>query len=95
MSELSLLKRDASFDKCPQCKAVGTLRRSRGQNTFEQAVKKINLFNYYRCRGCGWRGSRFTLRLNKISFKTVFIYLFLMFATAMLVMFVIKKIALK
>ncbi|MBU0475885.1 MAG: hypothetical protein KKF62_17195 [Bacteroidetes bacterium] len=94
MSELSF-KRDATFDKCPKCKAVGKLRRSRAQSFFEQVVKKMGIFNYYRCRECGWRGKRFSFGLNKTSLKTILIYLALMFATAIIVRFIIQKIALK
>jgi len=39
MSEISFHK-DASFDKCPSCNAVGKLRRSRAKSTFEKIVKK-------------------------------------------------------
>lgn len=94
MSELSF-KRDATFDKCPKCKAVGKLRRSRAQSFFEQGVKKLGIFNYFRCRECGWRGTRLSFGFNKASLKTIFLYLFLMFATAIIVKFVVQKIAMK
>jgi predicted RNA-binding Zn-ribbon protein involved in translation (DUF1610 family) len=95
MSEFSISKRDATFDKCPECKSIGKLRRSRAKSSFEQAVKKLGLFNYYRCRECGWRGSKISLAFTRVSLTNILIYLFLMFATAVLVMFVVKKIALK
>ena len=44
MSELSFRK-DASFDKCPKCKSVGKLRRSKAQSPWEQIVKKIGVFS--------------------------------------------------
>lgn len=94
MSELSF-KRDASFDKCPKCKSVGKLRRSRAKSPFEQGIKKLGIFNYYRCRECDWRGSRLSLGLGKISMKTVLLYLFLMLATVVIVRFVIQKFAMK
>jgi hypothetical protein len=94
MSELSFRK-DASFDKCPKCKSVGKLRRSRAQSAWEQIVKKIGIFNYFRCRECGWRGSRLTFGFNKTSLKTILIYFSLMLATALIVRFVLQKIALK
>ncbi len=92
---VSSFKKDASFDKCPKCGAVGKLRRSRAQSTKEQIVKKIGLYNYYRCRECGWRGVRSSFRLGITSFKTILLYLFLMFATAMVVRFIVQKIAMK
>ena len=94
MSEISF-KKDASFDKCPNCKAVGKLRRSRAKTPFEQGIKKLGVFNYYRCRECGWRGLRLNISIGKISLKTVLLYLFLMLATAFIVKFVIQKIAMK
>ncbi len=94
MSEMSF-KKDASFDKCPKCKAVGKLRRSRAQTPWERIVKKIGISNYYRCRECGWRGTRSKYRFGNLSIKTIFIYLFLMLATAVIVRFIVQKIALK
>jgi len=94
MSEISFHK-DASFDKCPSCNAVGKLRRSRAKSTFEKIVKKIGIFNYFRCRECGWRGSRLSFGFNKASLKTILIYLFLMLATAVIVKFVLQKLVIK
>ncbi len=94
MSELSF-KKDASFDKCPQCNAAGKLRRSRSKNASEKIVKKIGIFNYYRCRDCGWRGTRLNIGFGKTSLKTLFIYLLLMIGTAVVVQFVVQKIGLK
>ncbi len=94
MSEMSF-KKDASFDKCPKCKAVGKLRRSRAQTPWERMVKRIGISNYYRCRECGWRGKRLNFTFGKSSVKTILIYLFLMLATAVVVKFIVQKIALK
>lgn len=94
MSGISF-KRDASFDKCPKCKSVGKLRRSRAQSPFEQGVKKLGIVNYYRCRECEWRGSRLNVGMSKITYKTVLLYLFLMLATALIVRFIIEKFAMK
>ena len=95
MSNFSVLRRDATFDRCPKCNSIGKLRRSRAKSTLEHAVKKLGIFNYSRCRECGWRGSKFSLKFSRTSFKSILIFLLLMFATAVTVMFVIKKIALK
>ena len=94
MSELSF-KKDATFDKCPKCKSVGKLRRSRAKTPFEQGIKKIGIFNYYRCRECDWRGSRLNVGFGKASLKTLLIYLLLMIATAVIVQFVVQKFAMK
>ncbi len=92
MSELSF-KKDATFDKCPKCKSVGKLRRSRAKSPFEQGVKRLGILNYYRCRECEWRGSRLNIGFGKITMKTILMYLFLMLATAIIVRFVIQKFA--
>ena len=94
MSDMSF-KKDASFDKCPKCKAVGKLRRSRAQTPWERMVKRIGISNYYRCRECGWRGKRLNFTLGKSSIKNILLYLFLMLATAVIVKFIVQKIALK
>lgn len=91
----SSFKKDASFDKCPKCNAVGKLRRSRAQNAREQVVKKIGLYNYYRCRECGWRGIRSSFRFSGTSLKTILLYLFLMFTAAVVVKFIVQKIIMK
>jgi len=94
MREISF-KKDASFDKCPNCKSVANLRRSRAKSPFEQGVKKLGIFNYYRCRECDWRGTRLNIGLRKTSLKTILIYLLLMLATAIVVQFAIQKFAMK
>jgi len=94
MSELSF-KKDASFDKCPKCNAVGKLRRSRAKSPIEQGIKKLGVFNYYRCRECDWRGKRLSFGVGNISYKTIFLYLFLMLATALIVKFIVQKFAMK
>ena len=58
-------------------------------------VKKIGVFNYFRCRECDWRGLRLTFGINRTSLKTILIYFSLMLATAVIVRFVLQKIALK
>jgi predicted RNA-binding Zn-ribbon protein involved in translation (DUF1610 family) len=94
MGEISF-KKDATFGECPECKSIGKLRRSRAKSPFEQGIKKLGVFNYYRCRECGWRGVKFGLGFGKITFKTVLLYLGLMLATAVIVKFVVQKLAMK
>ncbi|PJA96951.1 MAG: hypothetical protein CO129_03805 [Ignavibacteriales bacterium CG_4_9_14_3_um_filter_34_10] len=87
---MSLMK-DPSFDKCPECGSIATLRRSRAQNFGESLIKSSGLFNYFRCRNCGWRGIRPNFSLKKISAKNVFIYLGLIIFVAILTRFVITR----
>lgn len=94
MNELKF-KQDSFYGKCPQCKSVGKLRRSRAKSPFEQGIKKLGLFNYYRCRECEWRGSCLNFGFGRISCKTILMYLFLILAIVVVVKFVIQNIAIK
>lgn len=85
------LMKDPSFDKCPECGSVATLRRSRPKSFFESIVKSTAIFNYYRCRNCGWRGIRANFSLKKISWKNAIIYLGLMMIVAFLTRFIITR----
>lgn len=87
---MSLLK-DPSFDKCPQCGSLATLRRSRPKSIIETLIKSTSLFNYYRCRNCGWRGLKANFSFKKISIKNVILYLGLIIFVAMLTRFIITR----
>lgn len=92
MVQLKLIfNKNPLFDKCPDCKEVATLHRSRAHNIFEIFVKKFTFFKIYRCTKCGWRGYRSTLAFTKDSFKTLLLYFALAAVTGILVRFVIAK----
>jgi len=95
MSEFFIEKSNHSLDRCPQCKSYGRLRRSKARTFWEKTLRRTGFWSYYRCRECGWRGAKFSIKLSRADYKTVLKYLFLMAATAMMVMFVIKKMLLK
>lgn len=77
-----LYHRNPQFSKCPSCKSVGTLHRSRSRNMFEQIVRRTSFFKTYRCKECGWRGFRSTIILTKRSVRSIVIYLILILITA-------------
>jgi len=89
-----ILRKDHIFEKCPNCGVVGKLRHSRPKNLLEN-ISKLGIWDYFRCRECGWRGKRISISLKSISIKTILFYLFLMLATAVIVRFVIQKFAMK
>ncbi len=89
------LYKDSVFDKCPECKTVGTLRRSRGRNFFENMIKNSGFLNYYRCRECGWRGLRSNFSLKKLSWKMVFYYIIMIILTAYIVKFIVVRFVMK
>lgn len=87
---MSIIK-DPSFDKCPECGNIATLRRSRPKSFFERIVKSTQVLNYYRCRNCAWRGIRANITFKKISWKNVFIYTGLILFVAFLTRFIITR----
>jgi len=95
MGEQISFKRDPSFSKCPECNAVGKLRRSHPRSVWEKSLRNLGFISYYRCKECGWRGPKFNFGIQNISLKTVLIYLGLMLATAAIVRFVVQRILMK
>jgi len=91
-TEQLFLKKDYTLAKCPNCGIAGKLRRSKPKNSVERSWK-LGIWGYYRCRECDWRGKKLSISMNRISYKTVILYLFLMLATAVIVRLVIQKFA--
>lgn len=92
---LRSLRKDGVFDKCPDCKAVGVLRRSRSRNFWEKILKNLRIANLYRCRECGWRGIKSNFSIKKISLKVLFYYLLFILFVAIVVRFIILKFVMK
>ena len=84
--------KDPSFDACPSCGKLSTLRRSRTKNIKEWSFKSILFFSYFRCRECGWRGKRSTLHLKIKSFRLIIIYLLVAFVIGELIWFILNKL---
>jgi hypothetical protein len=89
-----LFHRNPQFAKCPSCKAVGTLHRSRAKTMIEQILRRITFLKTYRCKTCGWRGYRSTLILTRKSVKNLVIYITLILLTAYLANYFILHFAL-
>ena len=90
-----LIHWNPQFGKCPNCKSIGTLHRSRTKNMFEQIIRRISFFKTYRCKECGWRGFRSTLIFTRKSIRQVFIYLIIIIITAIIARYLIVNFALK
>lgn len=86
-----LVPTNPTYGRCPDCKELGVLRRSRSRSIWEKIVKKITFFDIYRCRKCGWRGYKSKLKLTFGSVKTLLIYIVLMLITAAVIRFVLTK----
>lgn len=95
MSRLKVfVQRNPQYGKCPQCKSVGTLHRSRTRNMYEQIIRRMTIFKTYRCKECGWRGFRSTVTLTKKSLRQLFIYLSIIVLTIILARYFILNYAL-
>lgn len=68
------INRNASLERCPNCKSFATLKKSRSRNLYEKFIK-LFLLRTYKCKDCGWRGSKSRYKLSKNAFKTLMIYL--------------------
>lgn len=90
-----LIHRNPQFARCPQCKSVGTLHRSRSRNMYEQIVRRITFFKTYRCKECGWRGFRSTLIFTKKSVRNIILYATIIILTAFVARYFIFNFALK
>jgi predicted RNA-binding Zn-ribbon protein involved in translation (DUF1610 family) len=90
-----VFKKNPQFAKCPSCGEFATLHKSKARSPWEQFVKRFTPFKYYRCKKCGWRGSVFTYKLTKTSFKNLAGYLFVALIVAYLVKVILKMFILK
>jgi predicted RNA-binding Zn-ribbon protein involved in translation (DUF1610 family) len=77
--------------KCPSCGKVGTIRRSRARNIFENTIKYSGLASVYKCRECGWRGVLRRYTMNRYSFITLFFYAALVFIVAYIINAILQK----
>jgi ssDNA-binding Zn-finger/Zn-ribbon topoisomerase 1 len=77
--------------KCPSCRKIGTIRRSRARNFYESVVKSSGLANVYKCRECGWRGTMRKYTVNRYSFITLVFYGVLIVSVAYIIIQILKK----
>ena len=90
-----LVHRNPQFGKCPSCKSIGTLHRSRTKTMFEQIIRRTTFLKTYRCKECGWRGFRSTLIITRKSARHIFIYLIIIIITALIARYLILSFVLK
>ncbi len=86
---------NAQFASCPSCKSHGSLRKSKSHNNWEQFVTKFTFFRYYRCRECGWRGTKSNYTLTSISFKNLITYIIVAAVAGYLVKFILTNFIIK
>jgi predicted RNA-binding Zn-ribbon protein involved in translation (DUF1610 family) len=84
--------KDPSFDPCPSCGKIATLRRSRTKNVKEWSIKNVFFYSYFRCRECGWRGRRSTIAFKVKSLRLIILYLVMAFIIGELIWFILNKL---
>ena len=83
------VSRKISFLKCPVCRKIGTLHKSKTRNMKEYIARYL-FFGYYRCWECNWRGIIFTKTLTKLSFKILLFYLILAICSSYIALMILK-----
>jgi len=86
-----LRKIDPSFSRCPACKSVGSLNRSRARTLKEKIIKGTRIFRIYRCSDCGWRGIKFSFGVTKNVVKKIVYMVFGVLITAYIVTYFLSR----
>ena len=90
MSKILFL-RDASYAKCPNCKNVDTLHKSRTRNLKENLIKATKLYKIYRCKTCGWRGYLAAIIITTKEVKSILQYLAIALLAGLIVREILKR----
>lgn len=85
------VNRNPMFDRCPSCKDLGSLHKSRARNTRESVIKTFTIWKLYRCKSCGWRGYRSVIILTSRSFITLAYYIGIIAVVAFIVFKVLNS----
>jgi hypothetical protein len=85
------IDRNVTLNRCPHCKEMGTLKRKRHLNFFEQ-LKKLVFLKQYNCKNCGWSGALFTRRLSSNYIVVIIFYILLITGTYFLMNFILKNV---
>ncbi|MHC1737324.1 MAG: hypothetical protein AB9882_04885 [Ignavibacteriaceae bacterium] len=86
-----LHKIDPSFSRCPACKGIGNLNRSRARTLKEKILKGTKIFRIYRCSDCGWRGIKFSFGVTKNFAKRLFYMAIVIVITAYIVSYFLSR----
>lgn len=86
-----LFFRDPGYAKCPNCKSVNSLHRSRARSAKEKLIQATKLYKMYRCKGCGWRGALATIILTKKMLKLLFMYIIIALVSGLIIREILKR----
>lgn len=90
MSQILFL-RDPGYAKCPSCKNVNSLHRSRARDMKEKLIKATKLYKIYRCKSCGWRGYLATIIITTKSIKIFFWYVLIALLSGVIIREILKR----
>lgn len=86
-----LFFRDPGYAKCPSCKSVNSLHRSRARSAKEKLIQVTKLYKMYRCKSCGWRGALATIILTKKMLKLLFMYIVIALVSGVIIREILKR----
>lgn len=86
-----LLNIDPTYSACPKCGKVNVLRRSRSRTFFEKLLRYTSIFKMYRCRSCGWRGSKSVVIITVQTIKNLLLYIIAALVSAYVVHYFLKN----
>lgn len=86
-----LFFRDPGYAKCPNCKSVNSLHRSRARNAKENFIRATNLYKMYRCKSCGWRGALATIVITRKSLKLLLMYIGIALISGLIIREILKR----
>jgi len=86
-----LFSRDPGYAKCPNCKSVNSLHRSRARSAKEKLIQSAKLYKMYRCKGCGWRGALATIIITKKTLKLLLMYIGIALFSGLVIREILKR----
>lgn len=90
MQNRVIIKKNIGLARCPSCREIASLKKSKTRGILELIVK-LFFFRPYTCKECGWRGEIFKYKLAKNGFKTMLLYLGLIILSALIMRIILKS----
>lgn len=90
MQNKVIIKKNIGLSRCPSCKEIASLKKSKTRGIIEFLMKLFSL-RPYTCKECGWRGEIFKYKMAKGGFKTLLLYFGLIILSAIIMRFILKS----
>lgn len=90
MQNKVIIKKNIGLSRCPSCREIASLKKSKTRGVIE-LLMKLFFFRPYTCKDCGWRGEVFKYKIAKGGYKTLLVYLGLVILSALVMRFILKS----